>query len=83
MSDHSAEIPVKVLLVDDEENILRALKRLLMEENIEVLMATSGEKALDVLRDNTDIGLIISDQRMPGLSGVDFWRRQKRSVRWL
>ena len=71
------DIPVKVLLVDDEENILHSLKRLLMEEDIEVLTANSGDKALSVLKDNEDIGLIISDQRMPGFTGVDFLERAK------
>jgi response regulator RpfG family c-di-GMP phosphodiesterase len=72
------EISPKVLIVDDEENILRALKRLLMNEDIEVLTATSGEKALNILNDEADIGLIISDQRMPGLSGVDFLEQAKK-----
>ena len=72
------ETPVKVLLVDDEENILHSLKRLLMEENIETLAAGSGEKALAILNSEEDIGLIISDQRMPGLTGVDFLEQAKK-----
>jgi len=63
---------VTVLLVDDEENILRALQRLLMDEDIEVLTATSGEQGLAVLRDAENVGLIISDQRMPGMNGAEF-----------
>ncbi len=78
MDNADVEIPVKLLLVDDEENILHSLKRLLMEENLEVLTANSGEKALSVLQDNEDIGLIISDQRMPGFTGVDFLEKAKQ-----
>jgi response regulator RpfG family c-di-GMP phosphodiesterase len=78
MDEINSEIPVKVLLVDDEENILRSLKRLLVEEEIEVMTATSGEKALAALADCKDIGLIISDQRMPGLTGVDFLEQAKK-----
>jgi response regulator RpfG family c-di-GMP phosphodiesterase len=78
MNEINLEIPVKVLLVDDEENILRSLKRLLMEEEIEVLTATSGDKALAALEGYKDIGLIISDQRMPGLTGVDFLEQAKK-----
>ena len=63
---------VTVLLVDDEENILRALQRLLMDEDIEVLTAASGEQGLAVLRDAENVGLIISDQRMPGMNGAEF-----------
>jgi response regulator RpfG family c-di-GMP phosphodiesterase len=78
MDEINLEIPVKVLLVDDEENILRSLRRLLVEEDIEVLTATSGENALAALADYKDIGLIISDQRMPGLTGVDFLAQAKK-----
>jgi len=67
----------KVLFVDDEENILKSLKRLLVDEEIEILTATSGEQGLDLLRDTEDIGLIVSDQRMPGLSGADFLRQSR------
>ena len=67
----------KVLFVDDEENILKSLKRLLMDEEIEILTATSGEQGLDVLRNTPDIGLIVSDQRMPGLPGADFLRQSR------
>ncbi|MGO9145255.1 MAG: HD domain-containing phosphohydrolase [Desulfomonilia bacterium] len=78
MNDINQEIPIKVLLVDDEENILRSLKRLLMNEGIEILVANSGDKALDMIKNNEDIGLIISDQRMPGLTGVDFLEQAKK-----
>ena len=67
----------KVLFVDDEENILKSLKRLLVDEEIEILTATSGEKGLDLLRDTGDVGLIVSDQRMPGISGADFLRQSR------
>jgi putative nucleotidyltransferase with HDIG domain len=70
----SVEIPVKALFVDDEEYILRSIRRLLADEDIEVLTATSGEEGLGILRSNDDVGLIVSDQRMPGLTGVDFLR---------
>jgi putative nucleotidyltransferase with HDIG domain len=70
----------KVLFVDDEENILKSLKRLLMDEEIDILTATSGEQGLDVLRNTPDIGLIVSDQRMPGLPGADFLRLSREIV---
>lgn len=67
----------KVLFVDDEENILKSLKRLLIDEEIEILTATSGEQGLVVLRNTPEIGLIVSDQRMPGLLGADFLRQSR------
>lgn len=68
----------QILIVDDEENILRALKRLLSEENFDVLTASSGENALELLRRNPDVTIIISDQRMPGLSGVEMFEQAKK-----
>lgn len=69
----SGQEPVSILLVDDEENILRALQRLLMdEEGVEISTATSGEEGLSLLPSLSNLGLIISDQRMPGMSGAQF-----------
>ena len=71
MGEENTEKSVYVLFVDDEENILKAIKRLLLEESYETLTASSGEEALKLLRNQKDIGLIVSDQRMPGMQGVD------------
>lgn len=67
----------KVLFVDDEEHILKSLRRLLMDEEIEILTATSGEQGLDLLRNSDGIDLIVSDQRMPGLSGAEFLQQAR------
>ena len=64
--------PLKILLIDDEKNILCSLKRLLMNEDFEIFTANSAEEALKILCDNPDPALIISDQRMPGLTGTEF-----------
>jgi len=70
--------PVAVLLVDDEENILRSLQRLLMdEEDIEITTATSGEEGLKLLPSLTNLGLIVSDQRMPGMTGALFLEKAR------
>ncbi len=66
-----------VLLVDDEQNILLSLKRLLRKEPFQLLTAGSGEEALEILAKTPDIGLIVSDQRMPGMSGVEFLEQAK------
>lgn len=65
-----------LLLVDDEINIAAALKRLLRRDNYHILTATSGMDGLELLATNP-VGVIISDQRMPGMSGVEFLRRVK------
>ncbi len=66
-----------LLLLDDEENILASLSRLLRSEGYKVLKATHANAALDLLAQNR-VGVIISDQRMPQMSGVEFLRRVKR-----
>ncbi|HEY6896232.1 MAG TPA: EAL domain-containing protein [Rhodocyclaceae bacterium] len=65
-----------LLLVDDEENILAAMKRLLRREGYSILTANSGAEGLEVLARN-EVDVILSDQRMPGMTGVEFLRRAK------
>jgi response regulator RpfG family c-di-GMP phosphodiesterase len=66
-----------VLCVDDEANILQALKRLLRKEGYAILTATSGEEGLEVLRQNPQVQVVISDQRMPGMKGSEFLLKVK------
>ena len=66
-----------LLLVDDEENILAALRRLLRAEGWLVLSATSAEQALQLMAQH-DVDVILSDQRMPGMSGVELLRRTRQ-----
>ncbi|WP_152529094.1 HD domain-containing phosphohydrolase [Stutzerimonas azotifigens] len=58
-----------LLLVDDEENILNSLRRVLRHEPYRLLLATSGEAALDVF-EQQPVDLVISDARMPGMDGA-------------
>ena len=60
-----------ILCVDDEDNILHSLKRLLRKEGYRFLTALSGEEGLKILSEN-DVHLLISDHRMPGMSGTEF-----------
>ncbi len=69
---------LSVLLVDDEENILKSLRRLLMdEEDMEIVTATSGEDGLKILPELTNLALIVSDQRMPGMPGALFLEKAR------
>ena len=60
-----------LLIVDDDQNILSALKHLLRREDIDLLTASSGEEALELLA-RREVGVILSDQRMRGMSGTEF-----------
>ena len=59
-----------VLFVDDEVNILKAVKRLLRNEPWEVQCASRPQEALELL-DTQAVQVVVSDQRMPEMSGVD------------
>lgn len=65
-----------LLLVDDEDNIVRALVRLLRRDGYKLLKANSGKAGLEVLKAH-EVGVVISDQRMPEMSGVEFLSRVK------
>ncbi|MGE8187288.1 HD domain-containing phosphohydrolase [Pseudomonas sp. NPDC086278] len=58
-----------VLLVDDEESILNSLRRLLRGQPYDVLLATSGAQALDIMA-KQPVDLVISDARMPDMDGA-------------
>jgi response regulator RpfG family c-di-GMP phosphodiesterase len=66
-----------ILAVDDEPANLRMIERLLRKD-YRVLTATSGEEALELLAHNL-VDLIITDQRMPGMSGTDLLRESMQT----
>lgn len=63
-----------VLFVDDETNILKAVRRLFKGEPFEIETAESGPAAIEFLSNNP-VQVIVSDQRMPGMTGVDLLSR--------
>ena len=67
-----------LLLVDDEPNILAALKRQMRGANCRILTASGGQQGLELL-ESEPVDVIVSDQRMPGMTGVEFLRVVKSS----
>jgi len=65
-----------LLLVDDEPNVLSAIRRSLRGDNYRILSARDAGEGLDLLARN-EVQVILSDQRMPGMSGIDFFGRVK------
>lgn len=65
------ELPPTLLLVDDEENILSALRRLFRPTGYHILTAPDGMQGLEVLAKES-VDLVISDMRMPGMDGAKF-----------
>jgi two-component system sensor histidine kinase/response regulator len=60
----------QLLVVDDEENVLKAIRRQL-HKKFKVYIATSAEAGLKILRENR-IDIVLSDQRMPDTNGAEF-----------
>jgi response regulator RpfG family c-di-GMP phosphodiesterase len=69
LGDEAARVRPTLLIVDDEEQILSALKRALRREGYEIVAAETAAAALRIL-DERPVDAILSDQKMPGISGV-------------
>jgi len=76
--DTPAQNQFSLLFVDDEENVLSALKRIFMEENYTILSATSAASALEIMSEHP-VQLVITDHRMPGMTGAEMLKRVKES----
>ena len=66
-----------VVIVDDEEHVLNALKRLLHDENYALSTTTRPTDVVDVLA-RAPISLIISDYEMPDMTGIDLFKTVKK-----
>jgi two-component system, response regulator, stage 0 sporulation protein F len=67
---------LKLIYVDDEE-MNRQLFRLLFEKKYEVITAESGVIALTLLENHPDIVAVISDMKMPTMSGIEFIQKAR------
>ncbi|MBU0690766.1 response regulator [bacterium] len=68
-----------VLLIDDDENILSSLKRLLRREPYSIITAGSGEEAIGILN-RSDVDLIVCDYTMPGPTAIETFKLVRK--RW-
>ena len=68
--------PPVILFVDDEANILSALKRLFHSSGFKLLTAESAAAGLEILA-SEPVDLIVSDMRMPGMNGAQFLAQAK------
>ena len=71
---------IKILCVDDERNVLRALQRIFLDDDYEIVIAGSGEEGLKVMEESGPFQVVISDYRMPIMDGVEFLKAVY--VRW-
>ena len=67
----------RILIVDDDPGQRSLLDSFLRSQGFQTVLATSGEQALELLR-QSEFGMMISDVRMPGLSGLETLRRARQ-----
>lgn len=68
-----------ILVVDDEPNSLFVTSQILMDQSYQVVTADNGKQALDMLR-KEKVNAVITDERMPGMSGMDVLREAKNMI---
>ena len=69
----------KILIVDDDINVLKSLCRLLVDEDFKLLTANSGEDALEVFKKENPAAVLL-DLKMPGMDGMETMRELKKIV---
>jgi two-component system, response regulator PhcR len=67
---------ISVLFLDDEQNVLNSITRMFGNEAYGVAVATNAQQAMDILA-HEKIKVVLSDQRMPDITGIEFLRRVK------
>lgn len=67
-----------ILVVDDDQDVRETLAETLVQFGYEVVQAASGEEALPLLESRVDIDMLITDVRMPGMSGLELAERARR-----
>jgi CheY-like chemotaxis protein len=82
MEDHAAiatavqaKEALKVLVVDDEPLLIMTIADMLTDLGHTPIEAESGSRALEALKEHGDIDLMITDQAMPGMSGIELARQ--------
>jgi two-component system, NtrC family, response regulator HydG len=68
----------RILIVDDEENMRKTLSDILRREGYDTMTAATGEEAVELCEDDGGFDIILMDVRMPGISGVEAFRRIRR-----
>ncbi|MBL6933542.1 MAG: response regulator [Rhodospirillales bacterium] len=71
----SGAAPTKILIIDDEPDILDEVSECLGDEGYEWVTAQNADDALRLVESDHDIGIVVTDIRMPGMGGLDLSRK--------
>lgn len=82
MQEHPVAAPVRgrILVVDDEVQIRRVIRKVLSADGYDVLEANGGDEALETLAHN-DVDTVLLDMRMPGMTGIEVCKRIRSTGR--
>lgn len=69
-----------ILVVDDRINTLKVLMLFLADNGYAVLKASNGQEAMEVFKSNPNIDVVLADLKMPGMSGLELYRRLNQEV---
>ena len=69
---------IKVLVVDDEESILKGI-RLNLGRTFDITLANGSQEALQAFKDGASFDVVVSDMRMPGMDGATMLRKIKEA----
>jgi YesN/AraC family two-component response regulator len=80
MQDKIAKLKkVKILFVEDEEDLTVIISETLMKLQANFVTASNGKEALDILKNNSDIDLVVTDINMPIMNGLEFISEAKKT----
>lgn len=74
--------PLTVMIVDDETDLLESLQRVFIRRKLNTLIADSGPKALEMLKEEL-VDVMVLDVKMPGMDGLEVLRRVKEKYPYL
>lgn len=79
LKNHQTNKSIGVLVVDDSLTARNQVASLLKRRNFKVYTVPDGPKALSVLEERTDIKIVITDQEMPGMDGIELIQKIRRN----
>jgi|WetSurMetagenome_2_1015567.scaffolds.fasta_scaffold01664_5 PAS domain S-box-containing protein len=74
---------IKCLIIDDNKDVLIYITRILVDAGIQIVTAGSGKEALDFLKNDPKINMVLLDMQMPGMNGTEITaeiRKVKRNI---
>jgi len=69
-----------IMLIDDEELVLKSVSKLLQKQGFDVIVCKSGGEAIEKIK-SEEVNLIVCDVRMPGMTGVETLKKIREQVK--